>query len=162
MNTGGGPVAVQAPGRRVRRGTCGLQTTEDGKVCAGIFQNRFGAHHKHAQALARGFQQVAAAHQQHRVSRWFEADKTGLHTPFGRAKSCQTRLPRRQQQKVLGQLVVDKRGGVGTGDADDAQVGEGGSALGGSGDREGHAGNYDCRHTLCGSAHRCAHGSYGL
>ena len=138
------------------------QAAEQREISTRVIQHRFGPQHKHAQALERGCQQVLAAHQQHRIGVGFEADEAGLHAPLGRAKSRQTRVLRRQEQKVLGQLVVNEVGSVGTGDADDAQVVQWGSARAGDECGIGHAANYDGRHTFCGSGFWCAHGSYGF
>jgi hypothetical protein len=45
-----------------------------------------------------------------------------LHTAFGVAKRGQSRMLRVQQQKVVGQLIVDKTGSVRALESDDAQM----------------------------------------
>jgi hypothetical protein len=64
------------------------------------------------------------------VGRGFETDETGLHTPFGIAKSRQMSLVGWQQQKIIAQLVVQKIGSVCALGVEDAEVGQGAATLG--------------------------------
>ena len=81
-------------------------------VGAGVDELGLGPQHEHGQALEGGGQQVAAADQKHLGVTALETDEAGLHAAFGRAKGGQVRLTETQQGEILGQLAVQKFGGV--------------------------------------------------
>ncbi len=116
----GGPAAVG-------HGVSGQ--TVQGKVVGGVGQLGLGAQYKHRQALERGGQQVAAADQQHFGGAALEADEAGLHAALGRQKGCEAGLVHAQQGEILGELAVQKLGGVFAFHANHAQVGQGGNAV---------------------------------
>ena len=106
-----------------------------GKVTGGICQLGLGAQHKHRQALERGGQQVAAADQQHLGGAALEADEAGLHAALGRQKGRKAGLVHAEQGEILGELAVQKLGGVFAFHANHAEVGQGGNAIQGVGHR---------------------------
>jgi hypothetical protein len=91
-------------------------------LSVGIAQLGLGAQHEHGQALERGRQQVAAAHQEDFLRSALEADEAGLHPALGRAKSRQPGLVGADQGEIIGQLALQEAGGIGALRADHAQV----------------------------------------
>ena len=99
------------------------------EICGRIRQLDLGTQDKHRQAFHGLGDQIAPADQEHFVGAWFAIHKASLHTPFGIAKSTQMALVCLHQQDVLGELVVQKVGGVFTNCANHAQMGQGGHAI---------------------------------
>ena len=87
-------IAVHLPGAGAGGGHAGTDQAPKGKGLAGIVELALGPQHKHAQALECLRQEAALAHQKNRLRIGFDANKTGLHAPFGVAKRGQPGLVR--------------------------------------------------------------------
>ena len=96
---------------------------------AGVGEFHLGSQHKHRQPLQSRRQQIAAHDERDVVRCQGQADEARLHPALGRTESGQARLTGLQQQEILGQLVMKKRGRVFALRADHAQMGQGGDAF---------------------------------
>ena len=113
------------------RGSCGFEGIDRGAAQAnhavfggGIGELGFGTEHEHRQALDHGRHAVARTQQQHLFSAALDDDEADLHPPLGIAVSSQSGTVVAEQDDVLGQLTLQEGGGVGTGYADHAHVGQ--------------------------------------
>ncbi|MNT00392.1 hypothetical protein D3C72_1348230 [compost metagenome] len=95
------------------------------ELLGGVGQLDLGAQHEHRQALERGRQDVAAAHQQDEFGLRPDADEAGDHAALGRAKRRQAGFGGAEQREILRELAVQEAGGIGAFGADHAEVGQG-------------------------------------
>ncbi|OIQ75290.1 hypothetical protein GALL_430400 [mine drainage metagenome] len=103
--------------------------TIEAKIVTGIGQFKLGAQHEHRQTLQGSRQNVTAAHQQNIGRATLETDETGLHSTFGATKASQSGLGQAKQRKIVGELTVQKFGGILTLCANQPQMGQRGGAI---------------------------------